>query len=235
MKPFFSGILEWEPNDIYDNSNRNVLNSVQNTKNVAPDIKNINGQLYVFFNGNYFIQDPITIPNNVINIYIVYKLDQISLTRNTDYTIQNALFGAMKITKNATNNSKNNSKGFGICFDERIQFTHTIAEGSFAHTTNGRNVLIFGVDMSFSAHANNRANHIYLMGEGLTQGINDTTIYVEKNYYRNFTDLGKKFVLRLHYNGDDSYLFVNGRQELKFKAKDDQIIKGKIMFRKFKQ
>ena len=35
-----------------------------------------------------------------------------SSTRNTDYTIQNALFGAMKITKN-TDSSKNNYKGFG--------------------------------------------------------------------------------------------------------------------------
>ena len=96
VKPSFSGILEWKPKDIYDNSNKNVLNSVQNTKNVAPDIKNINGQLYVSFNGNYFEQDPITIPNNVINVYCVYQLNPVSSTRNTDYTIQNALFGAMK-------------------------------------------------------------------------------------------------------------------------------------------
>ena len=66
------------------------------------------------------------------------------------------------------------------------------------------------------------------MGDGLTQGINDTTIYVEKNYYRNFTDTGKKFVLSLHYNGDNSYLFVNGRQKLKVKAKTDQLIKEKL-------
>ena len=66
------------------------------------------------------------------------------------------------------------------------------------------------------------------MGDGLTQGINDTTIHVEKNYYRNFTDLGKKFVLSLHYNGDNSYLFVNGRQELKFKFKTDQLVKEKL-------
>ena len=29
----------------------------------------------------------------------------------------------------------------------------------------------------------------------------------------------------MHYNGDDSYLLVNGKRELKFKAKDDQIVK----------
>ena len=76
--------------------------------------------------------------------------------------------------------------------------------------------------------ATKRANHIYLMGTGLTQGINDTTIYAEKNFYRNFTDPGKKFALSLHYNGDDSYLFVNGRQELKFKCKTDQLVKEKL-------
>ena len=53
------------------------------------------------------------------------------------------------------------------------------------------------------------------MGTGLTQGINDTTIYAEKNFYRNFTDPVHKLILILHYSGDNSYLFVNGRQELK--------------------
>ena len=62
--------------------------------------------------------------------------------------------------------------------------------------------------MSFSVHATNRANNIYVMGKGLTQGINDTTLYAEKNFYRNFTDPGKKFTLSLHYNGDDSYLTI---------------------------
>ena len=82
--------------------------------------------------------------------------------------------------------------------------------------------------MSFSVHATNRANNIYVMGDGLTQGIHDTTLYVEKIFYRNFTDPGKKFVLSLHHNGDDSYLFVNGRQELKFKCKTDQLVKEKL-------
>ena len=133
----------------------------------------------------------------------------------------------MQITKNA-DTSKYDYKGYGICFDERSEFVHTITEGGFAHTTDARNVLIFGADMSFSVHKANRANYIYLMGTGLTQGIHDTTIYAEKNFYRNFTDPGKKFMLSLHYNGDDSYLFVNGIQELKFKAKHDQIISERL-------
>ena len=92
----------------------------------------------------------------------------------------------------------------------------------------GRNAIIFGVDMSSRIHATNRANHIYVMGEGLVQGIHDSTLYAEKNYWRNFTDPGKKFIISLHYNGDESYFFVNGRQELKFKAKTDQLVKEKL-------
>ena len=63
------------------------------------------------------------------------------------------------------------------------------------------------------------------MGTGFVQGIHDTTLYAEKNFYRNFTDPGKKFMLSLHYNGDYSYLFVNCRQELKFTCKTDQLVK----------
>ena len=60
------------------------------------------------------------------------------------------------------------------------------------------------------------------------QGINDTTLYAEKIYSQNFSQSSKKFILSLHYNGDNSYFFVNGTQELKFKAKDDQIINKKL-------
>ena len=63
------------------------------------------------------------------------------------------------------------------------------------------------------------------MGDLFVQGINDTTLYAENIYSQNFTAANKKFVLSLHYNGDDSDLFANGKRELKFKAKDDQIVK----------
>ena len=41
-------------------------------------------------------------------------------------------------------------------------------------------------------------------------------------YSQNFTQPNEKFVLSLHYNGHKSYLIVNGKQELAFKAKNDQ-------------
>ena len=82
--------------------------------------------------------------------------------------------------------------------------------------------------MSFSKHAINKANNIYVMGKDYIQKINDTKIYAEKMYHRNFTDPGNKFVLSLHYNGNNSYLYVNGNQELKFKVKTDQLVKEKL-------
>ena len=211
------GISEWKSNGIY-----NYSNYYSNLKS--------DGRMYVSLSGNHFQQNKVIIPNNnnTINIYCVYKLHPIASSRDTNFTIQNALFGAMQITKNATDNSKSNYKGYGICFDERSEFGHTITEGCFVHTTDAKNVLIFRADMSFNVHKTNRANHIYLMGTGLSQGINDTTIYAEKNFYRNFTNPGKKFVLSLHYKGDDSYLLINGRQELKFKCKTDQLVKEKL-------
>ena len=224
-------ISEWKSTGTYNYSSDSNMNAVANAKYDLPNLKN-DGRMRVHLRGNHFQQNVVSIPNSYnninINIYCVYKLDQIASSRDTSFTIQNALFGAMQITKNATDNSKNNYKGYGICFDERCQFNHTITEDGIAYTSNGRNVLIFGVDMSFSAPAANRANHMYVMGDRLTQGINDTTLYAEKKYFRNFTEPDLKFVLRLHYNGDDSYLFVNGRQELKSKAKTDQLVKEKL-------
>ena len=204
------------------------MNAVGDSGGDLPDIKN-DGRMYVYLSGNHFQHNKVIIPHNdnVINIYCVYEIQLTSSSRDTTFTIQNALFGAMEITKN-TDTSKYNYKGCGICFDEGGTFSHRITERSFTHTALGRNEIIFGTDMSFSKHATNRANNIYVMGDGLIQGINDTTIYTEKNYWRNFTDPGKKYVLSLHYNGDNSYLFVNGRQELKFKAKNNQLVKEKL-------
>ena len=76
---------------------------------------------------------------------------------------------------------------------------------------NGRNVLIFSVDEKYVIHSNN-----------------DTTLYAEKIYSQNFTQPSKKFILSLHYDGDNSYLFVNGKQELKFKCKTESLVKEKL-------
>ena len=110
----------------------------------------------------------------------------------------------MQITKNA-DTSKYKYKGYGICFYEGGTFNK-------GNINNGRNVLIFGVDESSLVYANNKANNIYVMSDLFVQGINDTTLYAEIIFSQNFTQPSTKFVLSLHYNSDNSYLFVNGKQ-----------------------
>ena len=108
--------------------------------------------------------------------------------------------------------------GYGIGFDSKGTFL--FPDGSF-----GQNVIIFGADMSSSPHANNKVN-ILVLGKDIIQGINGTTIYAEKKYLINFTKSKTRFCLSLHYNGDSSYLFVNGTEIYKLKAKEYEIKDG---------
>ena len=49
IKTYFYGILEWKPKSIYHPLNKNVLNSIQDIKLIAPNIKNNGKGLHVFF------------------------------------------------------------------------------------------------------------------------------------------------------------------------------------------
>ena len=207
----------WKSTGLNDYTSNSDMHAVSIGTADLPSLVD-NGRMSVKLAGAYFKQTKLVRPNNnnVINIYIVYKIKPIF--RLSDYTVQIALFGNVKITKNATDTSKHKYEGYGICFDEGGTF-------SKGNINKGLNMLIFGVGESSLVHANNKANNINVMGGLFVQGINDTALYAEKIYCQNFTAVNKKFVLSLHYNGDNSYLFVNGKQELKFKAKDDQIVK----------
>ena len=77
--------------------------------------------------------------------------------------------------------------------------------------------------MSFSAHIDNKKKYILVLGIGPTQRL-EYTLTAEKIYSINFTVTKKKFCLSLHYKGTNSYLFVNGIEIYKFKAKDSEII-----------
>ena len=171
---------------------------------------NQNNRLGVTFNSNYMKQNKIGCAHgSAVNIYIVYSLKNRSIN-SPDFTVQNGLFGGIKIIKDV-NISNYKYSGYGICFDGKGKF-------SIGNITNGKNVIIFGVDTSSSIHVTNKLNNIYILGRSETQGINGTTLYAEKIYKQNFTASDKKFVLSLHCNSYDSYLFVNGVQELKFKS-----------------
>ena len=86
--------------------------------------------------------------------------------------------------------------------------------------------------MSSSIHASNKTKNILVLGKDFMQGIDHTTIFAEEMYSINFTKTNTKFCLSLHYNGSNSYLFVNGKEIHKFKTKDSEIVAAPLCLRK---
>ena len=136
-------------------------------------------------------------------------------SNNSDPTPKNCLFGVVTLTKN-TDIDKYGYSGYGIGFDRRWSF-------SFPGGGFGQNVLIFGADMSSSAHIDNKKEDILVIVKGPTQGL-EHTLTAGKMCSINFTAAKSKFRLSLHYNGANSYLFINGTEIYKFKAKDSEIV-----------
>ena len=80
--------------------------------------------------------------------------------------------------------------------------------------------------MSSYTKTNNKKKEILTLRMGPTQGLGEHSLSAEKIYSISFTKANTKFCLTLHYNGANSYLFVNGTEILKFKAKDSEIGKN---------
>ena len=169
----------------------------------------------VEFTGSCLKQPKISYTHRtVVKIYIVYGLGA-SGSNNSDPTLKKCLFSAVTLTK-IPDIDKCQYSGYGIGFDRRSNF-------SFPGGGFGQNVLSFGADMSSSAHIDNKKKDILVLGKGPTQGL-EHTLTAEKMYSINFTVTKKKFCLSLHYNGANSYLFVNGTEIYKFIAKDSEIV-----------
>ena len=123
--------------------------------------------------------------------------------------------GAVSLTKNVDIDHYKHS-GYGIVFDRKGEF-------SFCNG-HGRTCVIFGADMSSSYMLITKKNNIRVLGKDFVQGISGTTIYLEGLYKISFTEKNKKFCLSLHYNGANSYIFVNGAEIRKFKVKASKIV-----------
>ena len=102
-----SKINQWKSTGLHNFSSDSHIDAVAVSNNDLPSLVD-NGRLSVKFDGCYFKQTILVKPNDnkVINVYIVYKLHPISRFRSDTYTVQNALFVGVKITKNATDTCK---------------------------------------------------------------------------------------------------------------------------------
>ena len=152
-------IHAWISTGIHNDSNNTDLFSVNNSNNNSPTSLNKNNRLGVTFNGNFMKQNKLGYAHGkIVNVYIVYELKNRSVD-SPDFTVQNGLFGAVKITKNV-NTSHYKYEGYGICFDGESSF-------SFGNRIDAKNVIIFGVNNSNSIHSTNKTQNIYVLGQDL--------------------------------------------------------------------
>ena len=99
--------------------------------------------------------------------------------------MKNCLFESVSLTKN-NNIFKYKYSGNGIGFDRKGTFS--LGNGF------GKNCTIFAVDTSSSVHVDNNKKYILILGEGLIQVLDGTTLTAEWKIQSNL----------LHYKGANS-------------------------------
>ena len=202
-------------------SDENITAPTTTDYSVNPQLTYFHTKTRVKFKESCLKQDKITYNHGkIVNIYTVYEINK-TFNISSYPTLENCLFRAVSLTKNA-DIDKYKYSGYGIGFDRH---------GFFSHPSGGtgRNVIIFGVDMSSSTKIDNKKKDILILDKGPTQGL-EHTLSAEKMYSINFTENNKKFYLSLHYNRANSYLFVNGREIYKFNEKDFEVVVSPLCY-----
>ena len=163
-KYFYSGILQnyfvFIPAKKYINifvalleyicgmSEKKCENITKSDSDFSPTFVNHHVLPDINFNGHSLINNNISISEKEIHLYISYILNTTLRNLNTDFTLNNCLFGSVKVTKNA-DLDKYKYSGYGTGFDFR-------SEVSFTDGSMRKNVIIFGADMNQSEHTDNK-------------------------------------------------------------------------------
>ena len=114
-------------------------------------------------------------------------MNENSNTTSIDPTLENCLFGGVTLSKNG-DVDKNKYSVYGIGFDRKGSF-------SFPGTGLGKNVIIFGVDMSWSTKIDIRKKDILILRKGSTQGL-EHTLSAEKMHSIKFTEKDEKIMFK---------------------------------------
>ena len=151
---YFSGttrIESWKSDGMLEEKIENISKSVCN---FAPSCLFITNFCLpdpdMNFNGHCLLNNNISTPKKVINLYISYTLGPQLRNLNTDFTLVHCLFGSVKYTDSA------------IGFNSRSEFL-------FTDRSYGKNVIIFGVDVSSSVHVDNNGKDVLILGKGNTR------------------------------------------------------------------
>ena len=151
-------ILSWKSKGLSDErikspaTPNNILNPSQDYVGTKARVK---------FSGDCLKQEKITFSRGkIVNIYIIYEIEK-SVNISSYPTLENCLFGAVKLTKHIDVDLYKYS-GYGIGCDRKGFFSYPSGE-------TGKNVIIFGVDMSSTTKIYNRKKDILILGKGPTQ------------------------------------------------------------------
>ena len=133
-------------------SGESIKTPTTSDNSLTPELSYYGTKTRVKFTGSCLRQSKISYTHGkIVNIYLVYELGA-SSSHVSDPTLKNCLFGAVvTLTKNA-DIDKYGYSDYGIGFDRRGSFSFPV--GGFA-----QNILVFGVDMSFSVHIDNKKRH----------------------------------------------------------------------------
>ena len=179
-----------------------------------PNIKYFGHKIRIKFNSNPLVIEQNNYTTKIGNAYVVYDLDNWLKVPPNNFKFKNCLFGATNIV---TNNNKEKwvYSGHGIKFD-------SAGSWSFGND-DARNVVMFGVGNSSSSHAGNGKNKFLVLGKGPIFSINGSFGSPERKFGINFSKAKTKFGLSLHCKGDNSYLFVNGKEIFKLNGDNKNV------------
>ena len=138
-------LLSWKSKGL---SAESIKPPTTSDNSLTPALSYYGTKTRVKFTGSCLKRSKISYTNGkVVNTYIASELGA-SSSHNNNPILKNCLFGAVTFTKNV-DIDKYGYSGYGFGFGRRSSF-------SFPGSGFGQNVLIFGVDMSFSAHIDNK-------------------------------------------------------------------------------
>ena len=115
ISAYDSNILLWKSKGL---SNESIKPPTTSNKFLNPSLHYVGNKIRVKFNGDCLTQEKITFNHGKItNIYIVYEIEK-SVTISSYPTLENCLFGAVKLTKHVDIDQCKYS-GYGIGFDRK--------------------------------------------------------------------------------------------------------------------
>ena len=173
-------ILSWKSKGLSDES---IEPPTTPNKIINPSLDFVGTKARVKFSGDCLKQKKTTYHRGkIVNIYIVHEIEE-SVNISSYPTLENCLFGAVKLTDHFDVDQYKYS-GYGIEFDRKEFFS--------IGNEIGKNVIIFGVDMSSLAKIDTRKKDILILGKGPTQGLKHM-LSSGKLYLINFTKEKTKF------------------------------------------